>query len=76
MPKQVKVGDYVMWRGDFGMAAPRRAKVTGLEVTERSREKYGEEVESVDWSLVRQNRVLFTLDNESWAYSEQISPVR
>jgi len=76
MPKTVKIGDYVMWRGCFGMEAPKKVKVVGLDVTEYPREKYGEEVESASWNLVRQNRVVFTLDNESWAYSEQISPAR
>jgi len=73
MSKTVKIGDYVMWRGCFGADKPRRVRVTGLDVTDHPREKYGEEVDSVSWDLVRQNRVVFSLSNDSWAYSDQIS---
>jgi hypothetical protein len=70
---KVRIGDNVKWRGCFGMDAPRSAVVTGLEITDAPRTKYGREVEEASWELVRQNRVLFTLDNGHWAYGEQIS---
>ena len=69
----VKIGDTVWWRGAFGMDAPRQAKVKAMERTENPRDKYGvEDLDSAPWSLVRQNKVLFTLDNGHWAYSDQI----
>jgi len=71
----VKVGDKVIWRGGFGGDAPRTVTVTGLDVTEYPREKYGESVEEVSWDLVQLNRVLFSLDTGNWAYSEQIDGV-
>lgn len=73
--KKIKIGDTVEWRGAFGMQEPKPAKVIGMEVTEWPRDKYGETVEEADWKLVQQNRVLFTLDNGHWAYSEQIKPL-
>jgi len=68
----VRVGDKVIWRGGFGGEAPRVVTVTGLDITEYPREKYGESVEKADWELVKDNRVLFSLDTGNWAYSEQI----
>lgn len=69
---KVKIGDTVKWRGGFGMDAPRSAVVAGLSITDYPREKYGEEVDEVDSSLIDQNRVLFDLENGHWAYSDQI----
>lgn len=71
----IKVGDKVNWKGCFGMFASAVVKVVGMEVTEHPRDKYGEKVEEADVSLVHQNRVVFTLDNEKWAYSDQITPI-
>ena len=74
--EKLKVGDKVMWRGAFGMDAPKVAEVTGMEVTERSRDKHGESVSEVSWELVRANIVAFSLTYEGeyyWAYSDQIS---
>jgi hypothetical protein len=68
----IKVGDRVNWRGGFGADTPKIATITGMDITEQPREKYGESVEEVDIDLIRQNRVLFSLDNGHWAYSDQI----
>ena len=72
----VRVGDTVSWRGGFGMDPARPAVVTGMEITEEPRSKYGYEVQEAPWDLVRANRVLFTLDTGNWAYAEQIRPIR
>ena len=69
----LRVGDPVMWKGSWNTQPAERAVVTGLQVTDHPREKYGEEVESVSWALVDANRVLFSLDNGHWAYGDQIS---
>lgn len=70
----LRIGDVVEWRGCFGTAAPASARVRGLEVTEGPRQKYGVEVDSVSWDVVRENRVVVSLDNQHWAYGEQIGP--
>lgn len=75
MDGEVRIGDFVEWRGHFGIAEPQRVRVEELEVTERPRTKYGESVESASWELVRANRVLFTLSTGNWAYGEQVMPV-
>ncbi len=69
---KVKVGDTVKWRGCWGTDAPQNAVVAGLSITEMPRDKYGEEVNEVDSSLIKQNRVLFDLENGHWAYSDQV----
>lgn len=75
----VRVGDTVLWKGCFGMDAEREVEVTGMEVTEYPRDKGGfqaNEVREVPWSLVLENKVIFTLSTGNWAYSEQIRPAR
>lgn len=74
MNNTVKIGDTVMWRGDFGRGKPEPVKVVGMELTETPRAKYGVSVDEALWSSVKTNRVIFTLDNNKWAYGEQISP--
>ena len=75
----LKVGDTVLWSGAFGMDAPRRATVLGIEQTEHPREKYGWGVDEIDWQAVRENRAVVTVQgenatHENWAYGEQIKP--
>jgi len=75
MITKVKVGDTVLWAGGFGSEPYKPAVVERMDVTEHPRCKYGEEVDEVDVELVKANRVLFTLENGHWAYSEQIKIV-
>ena len=70
----IKIGDDVKWRGCFGMDAARTATVTGMEITDLPRQKYGKKVNAVPVSLVRANRVVFNLSNGHWAYADQIEP--
>lgn len=69
----VKIGDKVLWRGAWGSEPAKLVTVEGLDVTDYPHEKYGVEVDEVCWDLVRQNRVVFSLDTGNWAYSSQIS---
>ena len=69
---KVKIGDTVKWRGGFGNDGPKLAVVSGLSVTTIAGDKYGDQVEEADESLVAQNRVVFDLANGHWAYSDQI----
>lgn len=71
---KLKIGDKVMWRGSFGWDDPAPAIVVAMEVTEEPREKFGNPVDEIEWNVVEENRVLVTLDNGHWAYSEQLSP--
>ena len=72
MSNVLKVGDKVIYRPSFGMGDPTVVTVQSMEVTEMKRSKYGDSVNAVPWELVEQNRVLMTLDNDSWTYSEQV----
>jgi len=72
----LRVGDRVLWRGDFGVAAPRPAEVTGIEVVEPG-EKYGAPVDTVSWDRVRDRDVVVDLTADGiayWAYGEQVFP--
>ena len=68
----IKIGGAVVWRGSFGEGTPLCATVKGLTLTGNPREKYGIEVNEVHKRDVRDNRVLFDLDNNHWCYSDQI----
>ena len=70
MSDLLKIGDEVTWKGCFGMDAPRTAKVIGITFG-----KYGAAAQSVPWSQVVDRAVVVDLDNNHWAYAEQIRPV-
>ena len=71
--KTVKVGDTVSWRDCWGTSAPRDAIVKRMEITDQPRSKYGNgPVDEVSEDLVKENRVIFDLDNGKWAYASQI----
>lgn len=70
---ELKIGDTVSWRGCFGRDLAKDAEVREIIITEQPRTKYGESVDSVDWELVKQNRVLVDFTNGFWSYGEQIS---
>ena len=67
----LKKGDQVWWRGGFGQQSKKLATVLNIEVT--NGEKYGDEVDEVLWSEVKDRYITVDLDNEHWAYGEQIS---
>ena len=71
----VRVGDEVVWKGNFGSAPAQVVRVVSMEVTDLARSKYGESRAEVLWSLVAANRVVFTLSSGTWAYGEQIRPL-
>lgn len=69
----LKVGDTVNWRAGFGVAAPERATVIGIDEVQPG-EKYGDPVEGMAWDRVARHAVV-SLDTGNWAYGRQISPV-
>jgi len=48
----------------------KRVKVIGIEITNGG--KYGDPVDEVPWSKVTGRNVTVDLDNDKWAYAEQI----
>jgi hypothetical protein len=70
--QMIKVGDKITYRGGFGSHPPKQATIEAMEVTDYPRSKDGDDVDEVDESLVRENRVLFVLDDGHWCYSEQV----
>ena len=73
---KISIGDRVRYRGGFGIDPQTEATVIGMDLTEEPREKYGQPVETVPVETVLANRVLFSLDDSHWAYSEQIDAVQ
>ena len=68
----IKIGDQIRYRGGWGNDPEKVARVTALDVTDQPNEKYGESVEEVSVDLVRNDVVLFCLDDGHWCYSSQI----
>ena len=68
-----KVGDTVLWRGDFGTAPAKPAKIVAMQICEMRRSKYGVEAESARWD--QKDYVVVDLDTGNWAYGEQLSPL-
>jgi len=69
----LKIGDTVNWRGNFGSEGRKKAKVEEIQITNGG--KYGDDVDEVSWSKVRDRNVVVDLDNGHWAYANQISRV-
>jgi hypothetical protein len=64
----IKRGSQVLYRGGFGRDAQTVASVTGIEVTENARQKYGDEVNEVTLDA----HYVLTLNNGHWCYSDQV----
>ena len=70
--RKIRVGDEIVYRPAWGTGPATRVCVESMEVTLYPREKYGDPADEVDVVLVEQNRVVMTLDNGHWAYSDQV----
>lgn len=68
--KIIKVGATVNWRGSWGKDAARTVEITGIELCERERQKYGIEMKEV-WAKDK-DRCLFHISTGNWAYGFQI----
>lgn len=69
----VKEGMKVMYRGCFGMDAPKEAVLTGIELCEDEHEKYGTPVMSVRAEDLY--RCCVDLSDGHWAYGYQITEI-
>jgi len=74
MKNKLKVGDEVMWRGGWGSDAPQKARITNIDIY-CDGGKYGDEVEECDWDEVTRDNCVVGLDNDHWAYGNQISRI-
>ena len=72
--KLLKVGDYVMWRGNFGDDEPKKARVKLIEYCRRNA-KHGKDVPEIPWSQVKEHAVV-DLQNGYWAYGYQIEQIK
>ena len=67
---KLKVGDTVLWRGNFGRSPAIEAVVEGIELVEVG-EKYGTPTESAPWSRLTGRHAVISFGSH-WAYAEQI----
>ena len=70
----LRVGDYVMWRGNFGNNEPRKARVKHIEYCRRNA-KHGKEVPEILWGQVKEHAIV-DLQNGYWAYGYQIEQIK
>ena len=66
----LNVGDTVLWKNSWGQDAEKEAVVERIEVN--CVDKSGYEVDSVDWSEVKDRSVMVDLNTGNWAYGNQI----
>lgn len=71
----MKVGDPVMWSGSFGSAMGRETRVIHIERV-LSGCKSGIEVDEIPWNLVHGRTVIVDLDNNHWAWGEQLRRIK
>ncbi len=75
----VSVGDFITVRPVWGTGDPETVIVTGLEVTEHPRTKYGHRVKTVDVRTIHENRCLISYHSnesgDSWCYSSQVHSI-
>jgi hypothetical protein len=74
MTDKIKVGSKVMWRGNFGTAAPVEAEIEAIQMVAKGC-KFGRYVNSLSWSTIDGRNVVVDLTNGSWAYGNQLSPI-
>ena len=70
----LRVGDIVRWSGAWGSQAPILARVVGIDATETPGEKYGRDVDAIEWARVFENRAVLSLANGHWCYGYQVKP--
>ena len=67
----LNVGDIVSWKGAWGNEEAELATVTSIECNCEG--KSGDDVTSIPWSDVTDRSVIVGLDNNHWAYGNQIT---
>jgi len=78
MKQTIRVGDDIIVRSDWGFGKPQKARVIDMEVTKYPRQKDGEPALEVPITLVRENRVVFTVRYagsryDNWCYANQVN---
>ncbi len=71
---KLKIGDRVTWRGRWGKEEPKTVTVVGI--MDNCVHKIGDPVDEIDWDDVRDRSVIVDLNNDHWAYGDQISQIK
>jgi hypothetical protein len=66
----IKTGDTILWRPCFNTQPPVEAEITGIEICERPRSKYGKPVSWIPADA--KDFAVFSLSNHHWCYGEQV----
>ena len=69
----IKLGSKVSWKGSWGHNEPVIAEVTGIELCEEKRMKYGTPVNEVNADI--KDYCVFDLNTGNWCYGYQIEPI-
>lgn len=70
--RTVSIGDSIEYKSYFGAGSNCYATVRGMELTEHPRAKYGKSIDTAQHQDIIDNRVVFTLSDNHWIYSEQL----
>ena len=69
----LRKNDKVIWRGSWGLDAPKEVVVLNIEkIKPGQRDANGIKVEEISWD----DDFVVDLDNGKWAYSYQVSPTK
>jgi hypothetical protein len=71
MSDKLRIGDLVLWSGSWGRDVSEPACIEAMELCQEG-QKYGEEIEEIDWNSVKSRTLIVSLDNGHWAYGTQI----
>ena len=74
MTNILETNDKVLWRGAWGSEPAQVATVTTIE--RDCQGKYGVQVAAIPWDEVNTRSVVVGLDNNHWAYGNQLEPIR
>ena len=70
--ENLKVGDKVLWSGNYGKELYKEATIIKIEKTLDQDLKYGFPVKEIKWDELR--NCVVELSNGKWAYGYQLKP--
>ena len=71
--KILSIDDKVIWRGAWGSEPPQ--EVTVIAIERDCKHKYGDPVATIPWDEVNTRSVVVCLDNDHWAFGNQLEQI-
>jgi hypothetical protein len=69
----LKIGQKVIWRGDWGIAEPKEGIVRFIQKNDFNGSEDGYDVSEIPWDEVTDRNVIISLENGHWCWGYQIS---